>query len=50
MRRIVDNELINDWEKARSKATGMLLEMLSRRGRILPFMVARCSKDSIRVF
>lgn len=47
---VVDRELVNDWKKVRSKATGIPFETLSRRGRILPFMEARYSKDSIRVF
>lgn len=49
-RYVADKELVNDWKKVRSKATGIPFETLLRRGRILPFMEARYSKDSIRVF
>lgn len=47
---IADRELVNDRKKVRSKVTGIPFGTLPRRGRILPFMEARYSKDSIRVF
>lgn len=37
-------------EYSKTTRAGTPFEMLLRRGRILPFMEARCSKDSIRVF